>query len=833
MVNPGSFSGRRKEFLDSQRDVYATAVKGGHIADAVADIQHRYFKRFPTMLPHTQDPTQESLDAVDDNAPDPEVSPPQASDYTNPEEHARALRVYEFHKAEVKMRKDQIKRRLAYQYNKTRSKKTKFELGSSDPMAILMAKLTGNSIQKPRQKTAYNIWGPQNRCFVDPIFNERVRNEAVPAKRHAALRSAVYKELFEELPQDEQQEWLERAEREHQDAIQKADGALKSEPSLTPEDRQRIIECLHQFTQPILDLIADHTGEFPPLLIQLPRLAHLYLYSVHSGVTSGSVKMNFGRSERVAYKETIIPIFARFLRKCYSVQDCRESLLPEGVDFVGLAGTERYDGFEVHTIDYGPQNDGEARVKLVAPRQKDREARSASALSAHGSSSASARMKTAPQSSTSGKGKFSASSDIRLSQALPLVKFGLPRGNKKPDESGVDGNVTLGKRPVGASSVNDMGAATAVQTISGPAESRGPTPPASRAPSPAVELSTAASPPSIAPPMALIDPIIFANRHPPSTIGPLRSKSLAPTRPDTIETPPRAASEVPTDSRPVHSNLAQPGASAAAGTDTHTHTVHPNGNDVSETEHISITQATPAMAGHENGALSDANSAISSGSLSAALQLGSAALPYSHPGSASVPNLQDIGQTQSGAKPRKRTRALTAAGSDPKKRKTSQSLSGQGSNSDAPSHGAPAGSPDWVTNALSLLRATDLGPEWGEMIDRWLEFERRSDFQGTGKLTTHSRPRAVSDWIQRARSPKYRPEIKNVAGFANGFSAWWGAMQPSWRMNDSDGNASDDDRDWEKIRHPGINGLLSVVAALFFWAPVAAALMYQLWAVAT
>ncbi len=106
MVNPGSFSGRRKVFLDSQQDIYAAAAKGGHIADAVADIQRRYFKCFPTTLPHTLDPTQEFLDAVDDNAPDPEVLPPQAADFTNPEEHARAARIYEFGQAEIKMRKD-------------------------------------------------------------------------------------------------------------------------------------------------------------------------------------------------------------------------------------------------------------------------------------------------------------------------------------------------------------------------------------------------------------------------------------------------------------------------------------------------------------------------------------------------------------------------------------------------------------------------------------------------------------------------------------------------------------------------------------------------------
>ena len=106
-------------------------------------------------------------------------------------------------------------------------------------MAILTAKLTGNSGQKPRQKTAYNLWGPKNRCFVDPIFNERVLAGDVPFKRQAALRSAIYKELFEDLPQEEQQEWIERTEQEHREAIQKADSTLTSEASSAPADRQR------------------------------------------------------------------------------------------------------------------------------------------------------------------------------------------------------------------------------------------------------------------------------------------------------------------------------------------------------------------------------------------------------------------------------------------------------------------------------------------------------------------------------------------------------------------------------------------------------------------
>lgn len=119
------------------------------------------------------------------------------------------------------------------------NKKAKFEVGSTDPMAILTAQLTGHSIQKPRQKTAYNLWGPQNRCFIDPIFNERVREGDVPAKQHAALRSAIYKELFDELPEDERREWVKRSETEHAEALEKANKNLKSGPPTEPEDRQR------------------------------------------------------------------------------------------------------------------------------------------------------------------------------------------------------------------------------------------------------------------------------------------------------------------------------------------------------------------------------------------------------------------------------------------------------------------------------------------------------------------------------------------------------------------------------------------------------------------
>ncbi len=108
-------------------------------------------------------------------------------------------------------------------------------------MAILVAKLTGATVTRPRLRTAYNLWGPQNRCFVDPVFQERVRNGNVPARQHAALRSAIYKEMFEELPANEKQEWVEQAEAEHRNALEKVADPFKADPSSAPRDRQRFV----------------------------------------------------------------------------------------------------------------------------------------------------------------------------------------------------------------------------------------------------------------------------------------------------------------------------------------------------------------------------------------------------------------------------------------------------------------------------------------------------------------------------------------------------------------------------------------------------------------
>lgn len=133
----------------------------------------------------------------------------------------------------------------------------------------------------------------------------------------------------------------------------------------------------------------------------------------------------------------------------------------------------------------------------------------------------------------------------------------------------------------------------------------------------------------------------------------------------------------------------------------------------------------------------------------------------------------------------------------------------------------PNGYPDWVSNALTVLQSTHLGSEWDLLITKWLAFEQTTGYdRGGEKLGTQNRPRIIADWIKNGRSPKFHPEIKDVGVLSAGVIAWWRGLQPDWRI-DSNGDANSalcrEGGSWEHIRRPGVNGLLSVIAALFFW----------------
>lgn len=127
----------------------------------------------------------------------------------------------------------------------------------------------------------------------------------------------------------------------------------------------------------------------------------------------------------------------------------------------------------------------------------------------------------------------------------------------------------------------------------------------------------------------------------------------------------------------------------------------------------------------------------------------------------------------------------------------------------------PPGTPTWLTSASRMLRSEPLGDEWSALVGLWEAFEVREGFTAPLNLSPKGRPPCVSDWIKRARSPAYRPTLSNLDNFERGFTEWWESLQPGWRR--SPDGLTREAGDLEAVRKPGVNGLLSVLAALFFW----------------
>ena len=110
------------------------------------------------------------------------------------------------------------------------------------------------------------------------------------------------------------------------------------------------------------------------------------------------------------------------------------------------------------------------------------------------------------------------------------------------------------------------------------------------------------------------------------------------------------------------------------------------------------------------------------------------------------------------------------------------------------------------------------GGGWAELVRLWAAFEEKEGFKERGKLSPKGRPACIFEWIQRGRSPTWRPVIANIAAFEKAFHAWWVSLQPKWRVSGKATILTEDvEGDWEILSKPGMNGLLSVLAGLFYW----------------
>lgn len=115
------------------------------------------------------------------------------------------------------------------------------------------------------------------------------------------------------------------------------------------------------------------------------------------------------------------------------------------------------------------------------------------------------------------------------------------------------------------------------------------------------------------------------------------------------------------------------------------------------------------------------------------------------------------------------------------------------------------------------MQSVDFGRTWNLVVIAWFKYEEKHAFDQKGsRLGSKHRPSVISRWIQLARK-NYRPDSHEMAGFENDFWHWWNHLQLSWRTVDPHSTPRTIEGSWEDVDRHGVNGLYSVIGALYLW----------------
>ncbi|PPQ76861.1 hypothetical protein CVT26_001499 [Gymnopilus dilepis] len=822
MVNPGAFKGSRKEFLLAQKPAYAEAVTGGFVADALADIQRRYFKRYPVDLSHETEPTEEHLAAVDDDEADPEPQHPN-QEAMSENEYEVAIKAWEERTELIRYRKGQIKRWMAYQYMKDQDAGDHTGASSNPFFKNLVSQLSGKEGGRPRKKTAVNVWQKGQRQVIEEKVKHLAESQGISKDRYAALRDKIARELFGQLSAEAQEAWKKQAEEESKLASEDYDRSLNASPSIDPKDRQICIQRIVRTTQPILDALSQSTGWNFSLIAGGPEPADsgkLNIISVHAGLTPGDVKMNFGRSERSDYKKYIMPIFGRFLKKCFSPEECRsralnaEGLVRLQADELESTGAT-LDGLE--ESDSGSGKDSMPTIQTqsnVPSRQPSVPAGSLASAPDEAAPShdsvADSSTSTPLNTDSSSPDELRSSTSASAGQDSPVTSASAPTPAHSSSSTCIPDHRT-------DSADNEMDCRADFERLSPPVSAPGsppvsptrsasPLPPEGPFPHASPPPSPRASPP-VTPPTSVsplpseaplhsappLPPHASSPISPPTGVSPMLSEDHIFPPPSPRPSPPMTA---PTSSR---SSPAVPAFPSASPLPPHASppASPPSIASLPEVSHPSVPMPQKPL---------DASSRQEQCSPS----------PSSTP---LIPPTSICTRSSSRKRPPP-LGSLTDSSLSKRPRLSRSSTPGSISTASSTTQVAVDGgadAPKWFKDALLMLQADDLGSEWVNLLECWTKFETQAGFKERGKLRAQNRPSCIGDWIQRKRSGTWRPTLGAV-DMGKAFRKWWISLQPSWRLSEGGKIVrSATSGDWSCLCRPGLNGIHSVIVGLYFW----------------
>jgi len=136
--------------------------------------------------------------------------------------------------------RQQIERWL--QYNHRKGHLTKItQVDPDDPVTILVARLTGTKLAKPRAPPHYNVWAkqPAIKTLVDKEYQlARPQGGRIDCNLLREIRSSHYQKM---VPDSEKLHWRKLALEEGKVAVAEWEENLAKPPATDPESRQRSV----------------------------------------------------------------------------------------------------------------------------------------------------------------------------------------------------------------------------------------------------------------------------------------------------------------------------------------------------------------------------------------------------------------------------------------------------------------------------------------------------------------------------------------------------------------------------------------------------------------
>ncbi|KAK7023434.1 SERTA domain-containing protein 3 [Paramarasmius palmivorus] len=904
MPNPGAFKGSRLKFLTSHLEGYRKACDEGVEDEFLLNLLRVYHHLFPEEMSPDVERSDEEMSAVNpDEIEDPVFVPPVQKAGQSDADLDAEKKAYEELKKRYAFRRNQIICWLNYRrLSRDTSKK------QPDAVDKLVGRLSGISSASRRRQPAFTVWARAHPEIVEPLIQKRIEEleaEVARAKggskvggqddannvgnangtagdsseleiigegdntaggskikrkkkydkkgkaAYVAVRQDVVKHTFDKLPAEERKQWAETARNEASAREAAYHNALTSPPPTDPASRQSAIERLPSTMQPVLDGLAAATGWCFTLLAGGPEPAdggRLNIISTHSGTIAGPRPLNFGTAYRTNYKRFFIPLFATFLQRVYTVDECRRRALPEGSPSLSSIIDEEADGVLHDTIVLTPKlphgaviapatgalpsagpsssNPLASRINvnaLLRPAANNSTTTPQGSLVRTGNSStvphvAASSTKPTPQTKVTAPTVTSTANSTPHSSVMAQVPkrqgftsvMRMSTGGKpprKPTNVAATGTAAP-EQPAVSSSLGRENSTSARSRLAGSERNYVNSTIAQRPrssscpPSPGREqhsspVSTKATPPRATRSPAVLSPITIPSSPPAQTHSgrkesPIEVNSSQPSRGLVIRTykSPRRKDKQKAVPNPSVSDEEMDG-------------------DFTQQDGYEPDSAffDPPQGSSKRRCNQDSEDDSAQPKRQRGNPVASAPVPSST--SLQSDSISEHGVRRSRKKP---TGAYATAPPPPPPPPPSPSASVF----DVPT---PPNAPDYVIRTLELARVVGIDEDFRRMLRLYLRIDSATDFAGTGRLPTSGRPAGIGAWIARACSPRYRPNTSDLARYYDECFEWFKECMPEWRKDQKKGFrlTRDPNGNWEPLRQTGRNGIVSFIPMLAWW----------------